>query len=300
MGAVIKMVTTFPAPGHSSRKGALWLARKAAVNCLKESVTDPRDIDLVIYTGIYRDDHIGEPSIASLLQKGIGANLYLNPLDQRTFSFDLNAGACGMVKAMELAEGFMSSGQSKRALLIAADSEPVRGLSENYNFKAAASAIIMESTDNERLGLKEFHSYSYPEYKDSFKSFILWKNKKGRIRQRNILVVEEEVSYLQECVDCSIDSITQFLDIENLTLNEIDLIITSQSPVGFSKKLSDGLGLDGKVQEVSGTRNLEYHTAGPGYSLREAWENNSFNSSGNILFLTVGAGISTALALYRN
>ncbi len=108
MGTRIEMISILPPAGRQTLRGTMWLSEKVAKKCLKEANIDPSELELLIFAGIYRDDHIGEPSIASLLQKEIGANPKLYPLDDRTFSFDLNSGGCGLVNAFQIIDGFIS------------------------------------------------------------------------------------------------------------------------------------------------------------------------------------------------
>ena len=299
MAARIEMLSTVPGKGRQSRKGTLRLAKKAALDCLRKAQIEAGDIDLLIYAGIYRDDHIGEPSIASLIQKEIGANPNLYPLNKRTFSFDLNAGACGLVNSFQLIDGFISTGKISRGMVITGDSEPVKGLSEGFNYRSSASGIILVGSDND-LGFQHIKTYSYPQYADSFRSYISWKRKKGRVRNRNILVVEQKESYLSRCVECSYDSLKLFLNETGLQISDIDLIIPSQSPAGFVPELEKAMGKPGISVEVNNSLRGELHTSGPAFALRDVWGNGLFHKASRVLFLTVGAGISTAIALYEN
>jgi len=285
--------------GRQSRKGILLLAKKTALDCLNLANIRPGDIELLIYAGIYRDDHIGEPSIASLVQKDIGANPNLYPLEERTFSFDLNAGGCGMVNAMQLIEGFISSGKISRGMIITGDSEPVRGLSESYNFRYSASAVILGKS-GQGAGFQKVKTYSYPQYQDTFRSYITRKRKNGRLRNNNILVVEQVESYLKRCAECCHDALNNFLIETGLKMTDIDLIIPSQSPLGIVPELENLMGKPELSLEVSLGRKEELHTSGPAFALNEVWKNGQFQKASNVLFLTVGAGIGVAVAWYQN
>ncbi len=298
MGTRIEMVSIAPPLGKRSRRGTISMSKRAAKSCLDLAGIQPSDLELVIYSGIYRDDHIGEPSIASLLQKEIGANPTLYPLDERTFSFDLNAGGCGLVNAFQLIDGFITSGKLKRGMVITGDSEPVRGLSESFNFGSAASAVILSKSQNGE-GFQLIKTYSFPQYCESFKSYISWKRKNGRIWKKNVLVVEQKDTYLHECVECCNDSLEKFLEVNGLRLRDIDLILPSQSPTGIVSELEKRLGNPGCLVSVNSHGRGEIHTSGPAFALRKVWETGQFQKARNVLFLTVGAGISTAIAWYR-
>lgn len=297
MGTKIEIVSSLPHPSTKSRKRALWLSKKTAELCFTESGLKPIDLDMLIFAGIYREDHIGEPSIASLLQKEIGANPEVFPLENRTFSFDVDTGGCSLVNAIQLVDGFISSGKISMGMVITGDSEPFRNLSESYNFISSSSSIILTYT-TENIGFKSFKSYTYLEFRESFKSYIAWKNWKRKSRKKNVLVIEQSESYLQECLDCSLKSLADFLIQNKLDIKDIDLIIPSQSPAGLPKLLEKELNISGIVVGVDSPYG-EIHTSGPGFALNKAWENGKYQKARNIIFLSVGAGISNILAWYK-
>ncbi len=296
MGTKIEMVSTVPLPGIKTIRGTLWLSKKAAKLCLAEAGIDPKELELIIFAGMYRDKHIGEPSIASLLQKEIGANPHLFPLDKRTFSFDVNTGGCGILNAIEIMDGFITTGQLSTGMIITGDSEPFKGLSESYNFIPSASALILSKSEGNE-DFKMIRNFSYPQYLNSFRSYISWKKRIGRRKNRNILVLEQSNTYLQECVDCSIESLHSFLNEAGLSIQDIDFLIPSQSPAGFPAELEMALDNSVNVIKTNGNRG-ELHTSGPSVALKRIFQEKEYINAKNILFLTVGAGINNVIAWY--
>ena len=75
---------------HGLRKPtARRLADAAARTCLAHAGREPGDVDMLINAGIYREDNMGEPALAALIQEDIGANLGQPPIGGHgTFSFD--------------------------------------------------------------------------------------------------------------------------------------------------------------------------------------------------------------------
>jgi len=70
----------------------------------------PSDLDLLINAGIYCDRNLGEPALAAIIQDDIGAN----PEDPHshahgTFSFDIANGVCGVLTALQIADGLLRS-----------------------------------------------------------------------------------------------------------------------------------------------------------------------------------------------
>jgi 3-oxoacyl-[acyl-carrier-protein] synthase III len=184
-------------------------------------------------------------------------------------------------------------------MVVTGDSEPFYRLSKEFTFNSAAAAIILAGSENSN-GFSMFRTYTYPEYSGEFVSSTFYSNIGGHGKGRNILNVMQKESYPDVCVDCAVKSLFSFLDESGKTLNDIDLIIPSQSPLGFTEKLKKRVGMNGNFIEIKKTGNMVFHTAGPAFALKKVWDDNRFRSSKNIIFLTIGSGINVSLALYQN
>ena len=117
-------------------------------------------------------------------------------------------------------------------------------------------------------------------------------------RQKSLLILDQTETYLDACIRCSNESINKFLETNKLNINDIDLIIPSQTPQGLPDALNQISALEGKVV-IANTDLGELHTAGPAFALEKIWSSQQYNKAQNILFVTVSAGITTAVALYR-
>ncbi len=217
MGTIIKMVSVSKPICRLSSGGSIKLSARAARQCIRDSGIDPCDIGLLINTGIYRHKNTGEPAIAAIIQNSIGAN----PVKRKegnstivpnksTFSFDLNNGGCGWLTAIQIADGFLQTGEIKNGMIVTGDSEPFKGLSEDFRFESAAAAMILSKTEGPR-GFSFFRSYSYTDYNEEFISNTHFGHKKGRWGQNNILSVRQKESYLDSCIDRSVESLNKYL-----------------------------------------------------------------------------------------
>src|SRR5262245_54391531 len=107
------------------RPSARRLADAAARACLARAGRQANEVDMLINAGVYREDHMGEPALAALVQEDIGANLGQPPLGGHgTFSFDLANGTCGVISALKLQAGLLQSGVIKLGLIVASDVDP--------------------------------------------------------------------------------------------------------------------------------------------------------------------------------
>jgi len=306
MGTIIKMVSVSKPLLRFSSGGSIELSARAAKHCVKAAGIDPCDIGLLINTGVYRHKNTGEPAIAAMLQKKIGANsskisnkYSATDTIKSTFSFDLNNGGCGWLTAIGIADGLLQTGEILNGMIVTGDSEPFRGLSENFRFESAAAAIILSKTEGSD-GFSFFKSYSYTGHHEEFISNTYFGHMPGKWGKKNILSVRQQGSFLDSCIDRAVESLDKYLEETGLHLNEIDLIISSQSPGGFASAMKKRCGLNDKLVETGKSGNKEFHTAGPAFALKKVWDDNRFASSKTILFLTIGAGINVSFALYRN
>lgn len=296
MGAIIKSVATAKPIMNLFQKGAIALEGKAVRNALGKAGIDPNKLDVVINTGLYRDDHVVEPSMASLVQGDAGACLEFDGKN-RTFSFDVYNSASGLMTAIQMIDGYLQTGFLNLGVVVAGDSEPRPGLSMGYNFVPAAGAVIL-APGKDGVGFQSFRTDNYLEYIDDYVGRVEW-NPKGAKKKTHYLVIKEKKGYLKHCVECSQRSLDKFLKEAKLKVKDIDLLVTSQTPKGFVEGIKKKTGLGKEVVDVTNTWG-NINTAGPVAVLEELIETGQFKASKNVVFLTVGSGITVALALYKN
>lgn len=274
-------------------RGSIFLTAEAAKKCLRESGIDPAGIGMLINTGVYRHKNTGEPAIAAIIQKKIGANA------GTSFAFDLNNGGCGWLTAIQIADVRIQTGEIGHGMVVTGDSDPFPGFSEKFHFAPAASAIILSHSDDPG-GFSLFRTCSFPEYREEFISKTHYGHLKWKLGKRNILTIRQKETYAGNCAEVAAGSLTEFLHEAGIPADQIDLVISSQSPDGFLSEMKTRTGLNDKFVEIPKNGTLELHTAGPAFALKTAMDDNRFQSARNVLFLTVGSGISVTFALYRN
>jgi len=293
MGSKIEAVA-LNTPGFF-RRGSIDMEIRAAKECLKKTRLDPNMLGLLVNTGVYRDRNIGEPAIATLIQKEIGANEIFAG-GGSTFSFDLANGGCGMLTGMMVVDGYLHSGDIDYGMVVTADADPVPGRTEGFHFTPAAAAILL-SRGTEGHGFLHYRTATEGRFIDDLTGRIEWMEYKGKMR--NILVVKQAEGFAASCARFARENLDSFLKELSLTMKDIDLVIPSQSPRGFLEELKKKKDLELKLVDVT-DRLADVHTAGIGFALERAMSTGRFAAAKNCLFLTVGAGLTASLALYRN
>lgn len=297
-----------PALRRLRSKGALALTDEAARRCLEKAGRSAADVELLINVGIYRDDNLGEPALASMIQEDIGANPLQNLDDPQpgshhgTFSFDLANSACGAVNAFQLVDRFIRSGTMALGLIVGADADPAPGKTRGFHYPSAAGAMLL-SPGAEGEGFRSFHFEDFSEFENLHQGIVRWEE--SRIPNplgaggRNVLRIKESPGFLPRSAECAEQALARYLKQENLALDDIDLIVTSQYPRELPDVLERHLELPGdKIVRV--TEPFEGAlSAAPLAGLEAALQSGRFQRSRRVLFLTVGAGISVGLALYE-
>ncbi len=276
MGAIIRAFFL-----STDKTGSSYLrsGTSAVKGCLDQVLPGKEGLGLLINTGVYRDRHIHEPAIASLIQgdlmKSFKAEL------SGTFSFDLHSGGGGVVMALSILNGFVESGKTDHGAVVAGDAEP---------FDGSAGALMLSKGGSEE-GFRFFSQDSYTQYSSEYRSYS---NYSGNALQ---IINKQDSEYMNHCLQCVKKSVDRFLSKSALAVDEIDLIIPSQSPAGFASSLAD---LYGHTRVVVLNKEHNCYSAGLIMAMVKAQSTGLFRKSRKVLFVNVGPGITVDLALYLN
>ncbi len=293
--------------GNGGRKTtARRLADAAATNCLALAGCQPRDVDMLVNVGVYREDNMGEPALAALIQEDIGANLGHPPTGgSGTFSFDLLNGACGVITALQIESGLLQSGVIQVGAVVSSDVQPHLEKPGGHFLRPAGGAILLK-WDDSPAGFTDFHTETFPEYADLFTSGLVWRGR-GRHeihgpRQRagrNQMVVSMRPGYEARLADCAEEATRRFLRRLGLGVEDIDLLIPAPAAPGFVDPLRAKLGSPGDRVAYTPEDLERAYTTGPIAALQAAIKSGRLSEAENTLLIAAGAGITVALALYR-
>jgi len=274
MGAIVKTVATSVVGSGSTY---MDLGSEVLRQCLEKGLEGNEVLDLLINTGIYPDNHIHEPAFASLIQGRLSQS-HRERLSA-TFSFDLHNGGGGSLMALGVISGFIESGKIQHGVVVAGDSKP---------FGCQAGAVLI-GKGMPGAGFQAFSQDSYTQYSGEYKSYSHYTGKELET------FINQEDTYLENCLICVGRSVESFLSDQGLGMEEIDLLIPSQNPAGFVPGL---VNLYGKEKLMELNQNPSCYSAGLFMALGHS--KGVFDTSGKILFINVGPGIVVDLALYEN
>jgi 3-oxoacyl-[acyl-carrier-protein] synthase III len=303
MGARIEAVSALTS-AHSRKPTARGVAEAALRTCLARAGKHPCDVDMLINSGVYREDNMGEPALAALIQEDIGANLGQPPIGGRgTFSFDLLNGTCGVISAIQLESGLLRSGVIRAGAIVTSDVAPKLKHPRSAPFQPVGGAMLLRWDDTDE-GFTDFGTETFPEYQDLFVSGLQWQRRPGhRVLQRqagrNQMVIDSKPGYYARMVDCADEATLCFLRRLGMGISDIDLFVPAPCSPDFVDTLTLRLSVPGDrvayvAEDLAGA-----YTAGPIAALQAAVRSGRLGEARNTLMLAAGAGITVSLALYR-
>jgi len=303
MGARIEAVSALTS--HGWRKPtARGLADAAARSCLERAGKEPGDVDMLINAGVYREDNMGEPALAALIQEDIGANLGQPPIGGRgTFSFDLINGTCGVITAIQLESGLLRSGVIRLGAIVTSDVGPDLRDPGAAPFRPAGGAMLL-GWDDTQAGFTDFAAETYPEYQDLFVSGLVWQERQGRRVPRRAagqsqMVIDARPGYQARLADCAEEAAHRFLRRLGLGIGDIDLLVPAPSSPAFLDTLRVRLGIPGDRVAYVAEDLEDAYTTGLIAAVQAAVRSGRLGEARSTLMLAAGAGITVALALYR-
>ncbi|MFH8384194.1 3-oxoacyl-[acyl-carrier-protein] synthase III C-terminal domain-containing protein [Kitasatospora sp. NPDC018058] len=318
MATVITSAAPSPADGSGSSIGHAAAAGRA---CLEQAGLSADDVDVLINVGVYRDSNIVEPSVAALIQKSIGINLdYLRSPDRRAaFSFDLMNGACGVLNAVQAADALLSTGGARRVMVVCADThpstDPSRAGTAAFPYASTGAALLLEHT-GDTLGFGRVHHRSLPGG-HGVNGYLPLPDVGAD--GRNSIVVDREDDVLKRMLALAVDSVRTVLSAEDgvgstdaaaaaedttdagrahVALDRT-LLVTSQPSPAFAARLAKRLGLASDAAVTVEGVHGDPHTSALVHGYRQALDTGRLAGHDRVLFLAVGAGLTSAASLYR-
>jgi 3-oxoacyl-[acyl-carrier-protein] synthase III len=276
--------------GRRTRHSALRLAVTASRRALERTGRKPNDIDLLINAGLYRDRNLGEPALAPLIQHDVG----LNPRDPHpgevgTFSFDVANGGCGVLTALQIADGFLRSKTIRTALVVTSDADPGHGLAPDFPFSPSGGALVCQWTETAQ-GLGTFHWHDSPDDDAVFSSAV------GLEQGHNILRIREDPAFAERVGGVAAVAAGEVLADHALSGGDVDLVVASPARPGFIRTLSTRLEIP---EEQIVTAGPELHTAAFVVALELAIRTGRLSAANTVLFVCGAAGLTAGAALYR-
>lgn len=277
----------------SSGEKTYQMAAKAAKEAIENAGIEKEEIDMIVLATISPDFFM--PSTANLVQAELG-------LDDIP-SFDVTAGCTGFVYALQIADQFIKSKQSKTILVIGVEvlSKVVDWSDRNtcVLFGDGAGAVILKSSSQEGIictytgsqgDLKELLTLPAVPLKNPFLDVP---NNNGR--PSNISMSGKEI--FQFAIRIMIKSISQVLNKSNLSIDDIDYIVPHQANIRIIDYVARKLKVEKEKFIINLDRFGNTSSASIPLALNEAHKKKMFCPGDRIIMVAFGGGLTWGSAL---
>ncbi len=198
------------------------LAYKAALNAMHDAQVTPEMIDLLIVATVTPDAPF--PAVSQMLQHRL-------KLKEIT-AFDINAACSGFVYALNVADKMIRSGAYQTALIIGAETLTKYTDFTDRNtcilFADAAGAMIIKASDKRKIRSIITYSKGDNDGLLSMEGYPLKTDFMTPNQQRPFIQMQgtEVFKFATKVLP---STVLKLLDIENMTLNELSLIVAHQA-----------------------------------------------------------------------
>jgi amino acid adenylation domain-containing protein len=272
----------------------LDLLQAAAENCLAASSYQRGDIDLLMFAGVYRDDFLSEPAVASLLAGKLRINDDIeSPTDKKTFALDIFNGAVGTLNACYAAMGMMRAGRFKNALVTASEVENNRERHPEMllGIEETGSALLLDASPDGQTGFGNFVFKYATDYLDAYRVQI------HRYNGRIALNIQKDARIENCYLACIQEAVQELLRLEQLDMSNIKLVLPPQFSSEFISRLGDTLGIE-RTKLVDAQAKHDPFTSSLAYTLRHVQERGLAQPGDIGLIVSAGSGIQVGCAIY--
>jgi len=295
MGIVIKSSAICVDPESNS---AVELAARAGEECMANSGLRREEVDLLIFTGVFRDDNIVEPAIAALVQKRMGLNT--DPVSDgnvigTTFSFDLIKGRCGFLYAAKVAQGMIENGRAAHALIVSSDVHPSGRYNPEFPVTHSGAAALLSRSENGR----GFRKIVFNSGTDSYIGEIVYVGENEGIKARKAITIEREKDYIPRAGDLARKTAKKYIQGESVNPGNVKLLITTPHGKSWEKDLSRSLGMNHYTKSVNIYKKYgDTYSSALIFGFFHAVRDEKLKEEDEILFVAAGAGLSSACCRY--
>lgn len=284
-------------PARGERADTLAMLNAAARQCLESSQFDKRQIDLLLFAGVYRTDFLTEPAIAALLAGDLEMNDDCEADAQnKTLAFDIFNSSVGFLNACHLVTELSRAGSVKHAMLVTAEVENNADVDPDHlcGLREMGSAVIMHESADGETGFQAFGFDFFPEQARVLEVLGTW-NDAGQ----PYLIVRRDPQWQDIYLDCIEQSVERFLQREGIARQDIDLLLPPQISSTFVQETARRLAwnLDKTIDATASTQDLSTSSVPATLAVVQQRPETRPGTLG--LLVNVGAGLQVATALYR-
>ena len=289
----IESVGTLPLD-KQVEKDTYALIKVAAESCLAASQHERREIDLLMYSGVYRDEFLCEPAVAALVEGQLDINADIETQqDKKTFALDVFNGALGTLNAIYASIGLMQAGKAANSLIVTSEVENNKRVQSNVmvGIEETGSAVLLDYSPDGKTGFGNFLFKYFTAHIDTLVTHTLLRDGKTHL---HIEREEQLNAYYLRCIQ---ETVQALLAQEHLTLSDISVIMPPQISSAFIAELIQKLEVSpDKMVDVQAEHDL--YSSSLAYAFQATRTRHQVKAGDIGLIINVGTGIQVGCATY--
>lgn len=277
----------------SVNKNTMDLANHAAKQCFEQSAITGNDLDLMIYTGMYRDEFLCEPAVAAMLAGDLQMRPEVFTETGNSFAFDVLNGSLGFLNAIQAGISMINAGKADNALLITSEIENNKEFWPDslIEIEETGSAMLLKKSEDGSgfgdIAYKKFTQYANSRVADSF-----W------VGDNPFLELQQDERMNDLYIECIADAVSEVMMKARIDMDKVAKVFPPQISASFIQKLSKTLNLPASkvVDATEGHKDL--FTSSIPYAMQQAMSNGEVKKGDIGLIISVGSGIQVGCAIY--
>ncbi len=269
------------------------LASQAAEKALTSAGVRAEEIDMVAVATL--TPHMMMPSCACFVQAEIGA--------KKAFAFDLNAACSGFLYGLDMADKYVAANPAMKILLVGSETLSARMNWEDRNtcilFGDGAGACVL--TGAAQRGIVDCNLYSdgslwkllYMDSPASRNPDLLIEQRKGCFMQMTGRDVFKHAVRAME------NAVLDLLDRQQVSIDDVSLVIPHQANIRILNKLTERLGADPEKVFINVDKYGNTSAASIPIALDEANRQKRLEQGDLVLFCSFGGGFTWGSMLMR-
>ncbi len=277
------------------------MAAKASRIAMDSAKITPADIDFIVFATITPDYFF--PGSGVLLQRELG-------LDGRIAALDIRNACSGFIYALSVADQFVKTGMYKTVLVVGAEIQSTaldittRGRNTAVIFGDGAGAVILQAS--KRPGILSTHLHSDGNFAEELYVKDPGSSRPHAARQADQIldtatfkVVMNGNQVFKHAVVRFIEVIAEALQANNVTKEDINLLVPHQANLRISQYIQDKLGLAPEQVYNNIMRYGNTTAASIPIAMSEALSEGKIKENDLICLAAFGSGFTWASALIR-
>jgi 3-oxoacyl-[acyl-carrier-protein] synthase III len=282
-------------PTEPCHADSLDLATRAAATCLAQTPYHPNDLDVLMYAGVYRDDFLLEPAIATILAGRLGCDAATDPnAGRQTLAFDLFNGGMGFLNGCYLAAEFIRAQRGTVCMVAAAEIENNRGFDKELRgIREIGSAVILEPAGDDSDG---FGAFSFRYFTEHLEALTV----RTAVAESGVcLAIESDPRFEDHLLACIPPAVDDLLTSECIDRDEIRALLPPLTSVNFGARLAACLDIDpDRVVHACAQAAGDLFTSSLPYGIQAVRDHGCVERGDLGLIINVAAGIQVGCALY--